>query len=242
MLGPVLIFIAGIAATVAVGAVALFYWQRHQAAVAQAAAPEVRDAALPERTGPTSDPFAQYWSQRLFDLLEWRRFEWLVSAYIGQLGFEAKPVRIGEDGMIELQGFEPGVEKPHMIVRCQAWNRNRVEVGAVEALHRQMLETGVPQGAYFNTAGFSQAAMVFATNKEIDLVSGAELLSRLGELPLATQTELLDQLTDGDYTTPTCPACDQKMVRRVVVQGAQAGVYFWGCRNYPTCARTFPIG
>jgi len=237
MLGPILIFVGGVATAVAVGAAGLYVWQRKR----QESAPEVRDAPLPERASHTSDPFAQYWSQRLLEMIEWRRYEQLITAYIGHLGFEVRPVRISADGVVELHGYEPGVDTPNMVVLCKAWDRHRLDADFIQALHQRMTELGVMQGACFNTADFTQAARDFAQGREIDLVNGPELLARVGELPLNTQNELLDLVTDGDYTTPTCPACDLKMIRRVVVNGAQAGVYFWGCRNHPTCARTFPI-
>jgi len=46
----------------------------------------------------------------------------------------------------------------------------------------------------------------------------------------------LKAATEGDYQTPTCPACSVKMVTR---KSTTRGRTYWGCRNYPACKHTF---
>ena len=47
---------------------------------------------------------------------------------------------------------------------------------------------------------------------------------------------LLRFATQGDFRTPTCPACALKMIPR---KSTTHGRKFWGCRNYPSCKQTF---
>lgn len=235
MTSTLLPFIAGLLAAVLLCGLGFVIWQRKQ----RTKEPEVRDAPLPERAG-TSDPFAQHWSQRLLDIMEWKRYEELVAAYIRELGFETKTVNVGADGVLVMEGFERGNARAVMLVHCKAWNRAQVDEAAMRGLREKMGAAGIAQGAYFNTAGFAPAAVALAGEANIDVVNGRELLERLAQLPLERQNALLDLATDGEYSTPTCPACTLKMVRRVTVSGPQPGVYFWGCANHPSCKRTFP--
>lgn len=39
-------------------------------------------------------------------------------------------------------------------------------------------------------------------------------------------------------SSPTCPRCSSKMIRRLARRGRNAGHYFWGCSRYPSCRGT----
>jgi restriction system protein len=72
-------------------------------------------------------------------------------------------------------------------------------------------------------------------------VRSAYLLEKLRGLPKTDQDEVLERVTDGDYTTPTCPRCDMKMVMRHGPTGD-----FWGCPNFRLrwprrCKQTFRL-
>lgn len=235
MIGPIMIFFAGLVLGVAAGAGGFYFWQSRKPK-----GPEVRDAPLAHAAN-TSDPFAQHWSEKLLEIIDWRVFEDVVGAYIRQLGFEVKGKPVDAHGVLELHGFEAGSDKIAMIARCKVWDRAQVDDKAVLALHEAMLAAQVGQGAYLTTGVFSPAAIAVVAQHNIDLVNGRDLLERIGQLPLPVQNHLLDLATDGAYATPTCPSCNLKMTRRMTVAAGQPGVYFWGCRNYPRCERTFPM-
>lgn len=236
MLGPSLIFLAGLVLGAVAGGAGIYYWQAKKPQ-----RPEVRDAPLPQ-TGGTSDPFAQHWSQKLLEILDWRVFEDVVAAYIQQLGFTVKAKPVDAQGVLELHGFEAGSAKLAMIVRCKVWDRAQVDDKAVLALHEAMVAAQVKQGAYLTTGRFTPAAIAAVARYNIDLVHGGDLLERIGQLPLAVQNNLLDLATDGAYATPTCPSCHIKMTRRMTVVAGRPGVYFLGCRKYPQCRQIFPVG
>ena len=92
---------------------------------------------------------------------------------------------------------------------------------------------------FYATAGFHREAQHFATGKALRLIDGKKLLEQLLALPQETRIALLKEITAGDYRTPSCPQCENRMLRR----SGQAGQPdFWGCRNYPRCkARPIPI-
>jgi len=58
-------------------------------------------------------------------------------------------------------------------------------------------------------------------------------LSLLTRLPPDESQRLLNLAVEGDYTTPTCPACGLKIIPRQNDKGR-----YWGCRAYPRCKAT----
>jgi restriction system protein len=50
---------------------------------------------------------------------------------------------------------------------------------------------------------------------------------------------LMKLATTGDFTTPTCPSCGIKMVRR---KSKEDGEESWGGLNYPGFRSTIQIG
>jgi hypothetical protein len=176
-------------------------------------------------------------SWELLQALEWRSFEKLVAGYFRAIGLEAERVRAGADGGVDLVVRKPGVEAPFAYVQCKAWHAYLVGVKPVRELFGVMAADGVAKGYLVCTGAFTPEATAFAQGKPLKLVTGAEFLEKLTALDAGTREALFEEITAGDYTTPTCPSCDEKMVRREGKDGAS----FWGCRNFPKCWRNFPI-
>jgi restriction system protein len=195
--------------------------------------------ATPVRVHPVSPPIVSkpVWSQDLLSDLEWKRFEEVVAAYSRELGYEAKTTRIGADGGVDVQLFQNG--QIVMIIQCKAWNAYKVGVKPMRELYGVMADEKISNGAFFTTGEFTSEAEEWARNKNLDLVNGREFLSRIRQLSSAAQDKLLALATAGDYTTPTCPSCDIKMVLRTASKGRNEGSQFYGCRNYPGCKQTF---
>ena len=70
-------------------------------------------------------------------------------------------------------------------------------------------------------------------------LAGTDLLAKLQDLEADTQASLLRFATRGDFTTPSCPSCGIKMVRKTPKGG---GDVFWGCPNFPRCRTTLAAG
>ena len=178
-------------------------------------------------------------SQELLDALEWRRFEQLVTWYFQKTGFEAKRSRVGADGGVDIHVYKPGEDRPFAYVQCKAWYAYKVGVKPIRELFGVMAADSVNTGYFITTGSFTAEAQEFAKGRDMKLVTGGYLLEKLNSLSGSDRSELLYQVTAGDYTTPTCPRCDVKMVRRTGSDGD-----FWGCPNYskrPRCRQTFKM-
>lgn len=186
-----------------------------------------------ETVAPSRD-----WSRELLSSLEWKRFEEVVAAYVRALGHKARTTRIGPDGGVDVEVLDPATGKVGSVIQCKAWDAYRVGIKPVRELLGVMAAAKVTEGGFFTTGVFTEEARTFGEENGIDLVDGAEFIRRLGKLPPETADELFTLATEGDYTTPTCPSCDIKMVLRTAGKGRNEGSEFWGCRNYPRCKRT----
>jgi restriction system protein len=174
---------------------------------------------------------AEQWSLELLRRLEWRRLEELAVAYFDATGFTARVSHPGADGA-DITLHAEGGEAAVTLARCKAWNAYSVGIKPLHALHAQMAASGAQKGLMLTSGRFSQEARTFAAGQGIELVDGAAFLSRIIALPREKSLALLRFATEGDFLTPTCPACAIKMVSR---QSTQGGRKFWGCRNYPRC-------
>jgi restriction system protein len=179
------------------------------------------------------DPIKDGWSLALLKELEWHRFEQVVAAYERELGNDAELTDFGPDGGIDIKVFEKGARTPIRVIQCKARDSQLIGVELVRAFYGAMtLEKG-PQGAFYTTSGFTEAALaVGKTEPNLELVDGPTFLNRISRLQLSAQLKLFEIATEGDYTTPTCPSCGIKMVIRTAKTGRNAGSDFWACPKY----------
>jgi restriction system protein len=175
------------------------------------------------------------WSPELLKRLEWRRLEEVCVAYFEALGFTTRVARTGADGGVDISLVAQGEEQPSVLVQCKAWDAYGIGIKRLLALSAAMAEAGLGEGMLVTSGRFTSEAKAFAARQNIRLIDGAALLAKFAELPAEKALALLRFATDGDFLTPTCPACAVKMVSR---QSAQGGRKFWGCRNYPRCKQT----
>lgn len=190
--------------------------------------------------GPTEAP-RETLSMELLDKLEWRRFEELVTLYLRKTGFDARRSRVGADGGVDILLFRENEPRPFACVQCKAWHVYKVGVKPVRELFGVMASEQMARAYFVTTGGFTSEAVDFAAGKALELVTGTYLLEKLRALPQADQDEILKEITAGDYTTPTCPRCDVKMVIRHGPTGD-----FWGCPNFRLpwprhCKQTFRL-
>jgi restriction system protein len=234
LLGAFFVLAVGLAALGLVTLIVRAFWRRRNEQTGEATLSIFRPA-VPEapRRG---------WTIELLRELEWKRFEDVVAAYSRELGYEAKTTRIGADGGVDVQLFSNGQPHPVMIVQCKAWDAYKVGVKPVRELFGVMAADKVGNGAFFTTGEFTAEAEQWARGKNLDLVNGREFLSRILQLVPAARQKLLDEATEGDFATPTCPSCGVKMVVRTARTGSNSGSDFWGCPNFAKgCKRTFKI-
>lgn len=175
------------------------------------------------------------WGPELLKRLEWRRLEELCVAYFEALGFSAHAVRAGAEGGVDISLTAEGAESASVLVQCKAWNAYGIGIKPLLALHAAMAAAGVREGVMVSSGRFTPEAKAFAAKENIRLLDGAALLAAFAGLEPGKTLELLRFATEGDFLTPTCPACAVKMASR---QSTQGGRKFWGCPNYPRCKET----
>jgi restriction system protein len=185
---------------------------------------EMRPGSLPARQKHSE------WSMALLREMEWKRFEIVCGIYYAKRGFRVETIRCGPDGGIDGKLFFKDIPNPVAIIQCKSWSKRPVGVKDVRELLGVMVHNKVAKGIFHALGDFTGDAIKFAKENPIQLITGQDFLSRIGEIPEAAQIELLHAATEGDYTTPTCPSCGIKLIKRESIRGG-----FWGCRNYPRC-------
>jgi hypothetical protein len=228
-LGTLLFLAVGFVALSLVVGMGLFI--RHQRQLAKVAA-----------AGDTSAPPAvsgDTWTLELLAQLEWKRFAELATAYSRELGYEAKTTGAADGGPVPL--FKSGGTQPAILMQCRAWDAVTVGVVPVRELHGVMVAAQVGYGVFYTPGDFTAEATAFARGKILDLVDGREFLHRLQQLPPTVQQKLQEEATQGDYTSPTCPGCDIKMVPSTDGDRPAEGGNYWVCRNAPQCLRSLRV-
>ena len=194
-----------------------------------------KETAPPERI---TAPDTNQWNLELLRALEWKRLEQLCALYFRALQFRVIENGPGADGGIDLRLFIGAEQRPGVLVQCKAWNTWKVGVKVIRELFGVMAAEGVSEGIFVTTSTFSVDAVEFARGKNIALIDGEDLLLKLTNLPEVDQTYILRLTTAGDFMTPTCASCGDKMVERAVKDSSKR---FWGCPRFPACRATLPM-
>jgi restriction system protein len=188
-------------------------------------------------TGVPGSPIAfSEWTLEALRAIEWKRFELLCGKYYEAAGFTIKTVPFGPDGGIDVKLFRTDSDNPIALVQCKAWNSGQVRVATVRELLGVMTAEKVNRGILVTTSFFSDDAISFARANRIQLLNGPAFLERIRLLSSPAQLSLFEFAFSGDYSTPSCPSCGIKMVRRESKRGPGHG-----CRNYPKCRKWFEI-
>ncbi|MEI7839018.1 MAG: restriction endonuclease [Methylococcaceae bacterium] len=176
------------------------------------------------------------WSMELLMSLEWKRYEEICKAFLTMTEkgrFNVDVTNTGADGGIDLK-LTNKKDKLVGVGQCKAWS-GMVGVAPIRELYGVMASEQIKIGYFFTTSSFSADAIQFAKDK-ITLITGREQIKTIESLTSEQQNDLYRIATAGDYTTPTCPNCDKKMIRRQSNEKA-----FWGCSNYPRCKNILQI-
>ena len=186
-----------------------------------------------EASVPRTKLDSRKWSPELLKQLEWRRFEELCAAYSEAMGFATKIGAPGAGGGVDVVVKS---KDSVFLARCKAWDAYRVGIKSVLELRSAMAAAKMGKGVLLTSGRFTQEAVTLAGKEHIQMIDGAALLEKLAALSPEKSQALLKFATQGDFLTPTCPACSIKMTSR---QSTREGRKFWGCRNYPACKHTF---
>jgi restriction system protein len=189
--------------------------------------PIIRIRELPKTPRPDR------WSPELLRELEWKHFDILCAAYYGHRQFRIDSAVCTPDGGSHAKLYFKDLHQPVAMLGCKAWGGRPIGVKPLRELAEAMQRHLIPKGIFHASADYTNDARAYARENRIQLVSGKELVANIRRLPEPVQKALLDLTTSGDYTTPMCPACGEKMVMCTSDRGD-----FWGCSGYPECKAT----
>jgi len=180
------------------------------------------------------------------DGMSWREFEMLVGEGFRLQGYQVVETGGGgADGGVDLvlrRSRDAGGEK--FLVQCKQWRAFKVGVDVVRELYGVMAAKGAAGGFVVTSGQFTDAAVNFASGRNVTLIDGRKLHGLLREAKAAVTRSTTRPAVPASAAPPqasNCPVCAKPMVRRTAKRGANAGGEFWGCTGYPTCRGTRPI-
>lgn len=162
--------------------------------------------------------------------MSWHQFEILVGEAYRQQGYQVKELGgSGPDGGADLILTKNGRK---YLVQCKQWKAYKVGVQPVRELLGVMVGEGATGGIVVTSGDFTQDAVNFARNNNIQLVDGYTL----HEITKGVKMSGVQQ--NNTSSSPVCHNCGSPMVVRTAKKGASAGRQFWGCTRFPTCRFT----
>lgn len=170
--------------------------------------------------------------------LSWQEFELLVAEAFRRKGFKVvENGGGGADGGIDLILQKNGKKS---IVQCKRWRTISIGVTYIRELYGVMAGVQANDCIFVSSGNYTAEARLFAEEKPIWLIDGAELLELVGAVQLESS---LNPTVNAQIkpTTPTCPICSSAMIKRTARKGNNAGNEFWGCSTFPRCKGTVQI-
>jgi restriction system protein len=180
---------------------------------------------------------ATTWSERVFEDIEWRRFEAVCESLFSQAGFEARSQSHGADGGVDIWLHSRNASGPAAVVQCKHW-RKPVGVKEIREFFGVMSSHGLKRGTFATSSTFTADALRFAKDNGISALDRGGLLRLIATRDAEQQRQLLRVAYEGEYWRPTCASCGIKMVERTPRGGGQK---FWGCAQFPDCRSTLPM-
>lgn len=175
--------------------------------------------------------------------LRWQEFERLVGEAFRQQGYAVEETgQGGADGGVDLVLSRAGHTT---LVQCKHWRRRQVPVTTVREMWGLLAHHGADSIKIVCVGDFTPDARRFAQGKEIELVSGEELVAIVRQvqvpqaarpvMPARVEPALGWDIVASADAAPACPRCDRPMARRT---NRRDGKAFWGCSGFPTCRGT----
>jgi hypothetical protein len=159
--------------------------------------------------------------------LEWKRFEELVEAYYSKTGVVAARSKGGPSRPAQVRISWKGEPRPFALVRCISQPEGLIDVAPLQELYTVLASEDVRRGYVVTTGRFSVPARDYAEEKHLTLLPGDIFLEKLNALPGAARAEIMQVVTAGDYTTPSCPVCEAKLTQ------SNDDPPVWRCASHP---------
>ena len=218
-----------IAFIVIFGGAGFLVWRRQQRQLELAATSVSRTPFLAAATTATGARF----TAELLGKLEWKRFEELVAAYYSKTGVVAVRTKGGPQSAVHIKISWKGEPRPFACVQCISRPSGLVDAKPLQDLFAVIAAEDIRRGYLVTTGKFNVPARDFSEEKHLTLLTGDLLLEKLNALPDMARNELMQEITTGDYTTPSCPKCEARMVHSPEDPSA------WRCSAHPDI--TLPV-
>lgn len=227
--------------TISLGGIAIALWPFYLVIAVIAIAPFVpalrrarrrwyyRHAAAVPAPAPVSSAPVQALTPELLPHLEWQRFALLVRRFYEASRALVTLREIGANGEVTLIVVPEG-NQPPFAAWCLPWGGLQVNASALREFRGTMALLNQDEGRVLTMGDFKPDAIAYGVANHIVAISGAGLCDRFALLAAANRAAILAEVTAGDFTTPTCPHCDVKLVRTAPT------ARFWSCVNAPRCA------
>ena len=161
----------------------------------------------------------------------WREFEWLVGELFRRRGYSVVETGGGgADGGVDLLLRKDGRVE---LVQCKQWKRSQVPVSVAREVFGLQQHHQAHKAWIVCCGGFTREALDFVRDKQIELLSGEELMHAIDGVRRTQFTGAADTPTAAPVRA--CPACASPMVQRT---NRRTGQTFWGCSTYPRCRGT----
>ena len=193
------------------------------------------DPTLPAHRG--QQPPATTWCARVFEDIEWRRFEAVCESLFAQAGFETRTRSHGPDAGADIGLYAPDTEAAAAVVHCRHGLGQPVGIKELREFAGVMASRKLHRGTFATPSAFTAEAQLFARENGISALDGARLLALIAGRTTAQQHALLAIAYQGEYWRPTCANCGIKMVER---PDRARKVSDWACTRFPRCQFTLP--
>ena len=181
------------------------------------------------------------WDLELLQSVEWKAFEDLCAEVLRHTKYRPETTGPGADGGIDIYLYKGEDSTPFAGVQCKAWRNRSIGVKEIRELYGIVKGNGLKHGIFITCRDFTIDAREFAEGKALKLIDGLELVKILNRLPKEKRQTVNEKILTENYTTPTCPQCNIKMVLRTARKGKNAGSQFWGCPTFPRCTQTIQL-
>jgi len=195
------------------------------------------DEALPQVTAPAARP-ALTWSLEVLQALEWCHFEKLCAGFYREKGIPNVSISLAANGGMDIYLFQDETRPKRATAVIHARARGVVDMGVqgIRELLGVMAHERIERAFFMTNGNFTPEAKALGHHHKIVLVDARVLLAMIQRLDEQQQARLLAEATAGDFSTPTCPMCGQKMERATGSHGD-----YWGCARHPHCSWIMPV-
>ena len=196
---------------------------------------DLRDRWRPPERAEAAVARPTAWTQAVFDLIEWRRFEALCEALLQQEGWFTASQAFGADGGVDIRLYGDASKSQLIgIVQCKNWSRKKISEVPIREFLGLKTDHGVSTALFITSSSFLPGAVDLAARHDIVWVDGRGLLARILAQPVEVQQRLLAVATEGEFWRPTCVQCGTKMTLKTNSTNASR---FWVCGR---CSHKMP--